>query len=122
MPTYVYRCETGHQYEKRESFSAPTQQDCDECGTLARRVPVAAPLIFKGSGWYKTDSRNGANSSTGSSSTSTEKSGESPSGDGASADKPAAADSKPAPADTAGASSGQSHGHGHSHGPGTHTH
>ena len=57
MPTYDYRCDEGHRYDKREPFGSPPEQPCDECGRTARRVIHAPPVVFKGSGWYKTDSR-----------------------------------------------------------------
>ena len=57
MPLYDYECEAGHRYEKRESFGAPAQQPCDQCGKPARRLLNAPPIVFKGSGWYKTDSK-----------------------------------------------------------------
>lgn len=57
MPLYDYKCEAGHRYEKRESFGSPPEQPCDRCGKSARRLLNVPPLIFKGSGWYKTDSR-----------------------------------------------------------------
>ena len=57
MPTYDYRCDEGHRYDKREPFGSPSEQPCDECGRTARRVIHAPPVVFKGSGWYKTDSR-----------------------------------------------------------------
>ncbi len=57
MPTYDYQCEAGHQYEKREPFGSPPQQPCEECGEVARRLFSAPPVVFKGSGWYKTESR-----------------------------------------------------------------
>ena len=58
MPKYDYRCSTcGVVYEKRESFSAPAVQPCQECGAEARRVLTPPAIVFKGSGWYKTDSR-----------------------------------------------------------------
>jgi putative FmdB family regulatory protein len=60
MPKYDYRCARGHVYEKRESFSAPAVQECQECGTEARRVLTPPAIVFKGSGWYKTDSRGSA--------------------------------------------------------------
>ena len=55
MPLYDYQCEAGHRYEKRESFGAPAQQPCERCGKPARRLLNAPPIVFKGSGWYKTD-------------------------------------------------------------------
>lgn len=57
MPTYDYRCDEGHRYDKREPFGSPSEQPCDQCGATARRVLHAPPVVFKGSGWYKTDSR-----------------------------------------------------------------
>jgi len=57
VPLYDYQCEAGHRYEKRESFGAPAQQPCDQCGKPARRLLNAPPIVFKGSGWYVTDSK-----------------------------------------------------------------
>ena len=58
MPKYDYRCSAcGHLYEKREGFDAPSVQDCPECGGMARRVLTPPAIVFKGSGWYVTDSR-----------------------------------------------------------------
>lgn len=58
MPTYEYRCLDCHrQYEKREGFDAPALQECPSCGGTARRVLHATAVVFKGSGFYKTDSR-----------------------------------------------------------------
>jgi putative FmdB family regulatory protein len=57
LPTYEYRCAAGHQYEKREGFDAPAKQKCEKCGKAANRVIFAPPIVFKGSGFYKTDSR-----------------------------------------------------------------
>jgi len=58
LPTYAYRCEScGTEYEKREGFSAPARQKCPRCGNAANRVLFAPPIVFKGSGFYSTDSR-----------------------------------------------------------------
>jgi putative FmdB family regulatory protein len=57
LPTYDYRCEAGHRYEKRESFGAPAQQPCERCEKPAQRVLTAPTVVFKGTGWYKTDNR-----------------------------------------------------------------
>jgi putative FmdB family regulatory protein len=58
MPTYVYRClDCKCEYEMREGFDAPALQACRECGGTARRVIHAPPIVFKGSGFYVTDSR-----------------------------------------------------------------
>ncbi len=63
MPIYVYRCTScENRYEMREGFDAPSTQSCPSCGSTARRVFVPPPIVFKGSGFYVTDSRskNGA--------------------------------------------------------------
>ncbi len=58
MPRYDYRCNAcEHRYEKRESFSAPSVQECPVCQGEARRLLTPPAIVFKGSGWYITDSR-----------------------------------------------------------------
>ena len=65
MPTYEYRCTScGHQYETREGFDAPARQDCPRCGATAKRLLFPPPIVFKGSGFYITDSRKGSNQVT----------------------------------------------------------
>ncbi len=65
MPTYEYGCEScGKRYEKREGFDAPARQKCQHCGKPAKRVLHAPPIVFKGSGFYKTDSRGASSAST----------------------------------------------------------
>ena len=68
MPTYGYQCSAcGKRYEKREGFDAPARQKCQFCGKPATRILYAPPIVFKGSGFYKTDSRssNGSSKSKG---------------------------------------------------------
>ena len=82
MPRYDYRCnDCGHVYEKREGFDAPALQTCPECSGSARRVLTPPAIVFKGSGWYVTDSRKGSSgeSSSSSSSSSGSSSSDSPS-------------------------------------------
>ena len=58
MPRYVYECfECGHTVEKLEGWSAPAQQPCTECEHTLQRIPSAPAIVFKGSGWYSTDSK-----------------------------------------------------------------
>ena len=59
MPTYDYACpKCKVTYEVREGFDAPITQKCQECGKgTAKRVLTAPRIVFKGSGWYATDSR-----------------------------------------------------------------
>lgn len=58
MPTYQYRgIECDHVFEVRQSFSDDPIAICEICGKPVRRVIHASPVVFKGSGWYVTDSR-----------------------------------------------------------------
>lgn len=59
MPTYEYKCNACKKsYELRQGFDAETTHKCEECGKgTAKRVLVAPRVVFKGSGWYATDSR-----------------------------------------------------------------
>ncbi len=58
MPRYLYECfECGHTVEKLEGWSAPAQQPCTECNHQLQRIPSPPAIVFKGSGWYSTDSR-----------------------------------------------------------------
>ena len=71
MPTYQYACtECGHAFDQFQSFSDAALTDCPECGGRLRKVFSAAGVVFKGSGFYRTDSRSGSTGSTGSSSSS----------------------------------------------------
>jgi len=60
LPTYEYHCpRCKASYELRQGFDAETTHTCEECGKgTAKRVLHAPPVVFKGSGWYVTDSRN----------------------------------------------------------------
>ncbi len=58
MPTYDYECQScGYNFEKRQSFSAEPVAKCPRCRSASRRLFHPAPIIFKGSGFYVTDSR-----------------------------------------------------------------
>ena len=58
MPIYDYACDNcGHRFETRQSFSDDPLTICPECQGHIRRVIHASGIIFKGSGWYVTDSR-----------------------------------------------------------------
>ncbi len=58
MPTYEYACpHCGHAWDKREGFDASTTKKCPQCAKKAQRVLHAPPIVFKGSGFYVTDSR-----------------------------------------------------------------
>ena len=71
MPTYQYACtECGHAFEQVQSFSDDALTDCPVCHGRLRKVFNAVGVVFKGSGFYRTDSRSGTNSSVPASSTS----------------------------------------------------
>src|SRR5437667_4872165 len=75
MPKYDYRCnDCGVIYEKREGFDAPALQTCPECSGSARRVLTLPAIVFKGSGWYSTDSRKGSSNGDSSASSSSDES------------------------------------------------
>ncbi|WP_345456301.1 FmdB family zinc ribbon protein [Nocardioides marinquilinus] len=63
MPTYQYACtECGHAFEQRQSFSDPTLTECPQCAGRLRKLFNAVGVVFKGSGFYRTDSRSGSSS------------------------------------------------------------
>lgn len=68
MPIYEYQCSKGHQYERAESFSAPTKHRCPTCGSMSRRRISLPAVVFKGSGFYSTDNRKGHSDGNGGSS------------------------------------------------------
>ena len=60
MPTYQYACtECGHAFEQVQSFSDDALTVCPECEGRLRKVFNAVGVVFKGSGFYRTDSRVG---------------------------------------------------------------
>ena len=77
MPTYQYACtECGHAFEQVQSFSDDALTVCPVCSGRLRKVFNAVGVVFKGSGFYRTDSRSGS-SSTLAPSTSEKSSGDS---------------------------------------------
>ena len=63
MPTYAYACtECDHRFEAVQSFSDDSLTVCPECEGRLRKVFNAVGVVFKGSGFYRTDSRAGASS------------------------------------------------------------
>jgi putative FmdB family regulatory protein len=68
MPTYEYRCKTcGHELEVQQSFTDEPLRECPACQGELRKVFGNIAVTFKGSGFYKTDSRSKSSSSSGSS-------------------------------------------------------
>jgi len=72
VPTYQYACtECNHAFEEVQSFSDASLTVCPECNGKLRKVFNAVGVVFKGSGFYRTDSRSASSSSIDSSSSST---------------------------------------------------
>ncbi len=58
MPIYDYRCDhCGHVFSAVRSFTEGPLAACPNCGKTPRRLLSTPAIVFKGSGWYKTDSR-----------------------------------------------------------------
>ena|ERR1700675_4390627 len=57
MPVYGYRCTHGHHFEVQQRITEPPLTQCPECGAPVTRVFYPVGIIFKGGGFYKTDSR-----------------------------------------------------------------
>jgi len=65
MPTYEYLCnKCEHAFEVVQSFTDPAIEQCPKCQGGVRKVYNNVGVVFKGSGFYKTDSRSSAPSKT----------------------------------------------------------
>ena len=74
MPTYQYACtnaDCGNRFELVQSFSDPAASECPVCGQSVRKVYGSVGVVFKGSGFYRTDSRAGNKASVKAESSST---------------------------------------------------
>jgi len=66
VPTYQYACtnpEGKHEFEVVQSFSDAPVTECPECGAPVRKVYGSVGVVFKGSGFYRTDSRKSSSTS-----------------------------------------------------------
>ncbi|HEY2173536.1 MAG TPA: FmdB family zinc ribbon protein [Mycobacteriales bacterium] len=106
MPTYQYACTEsacGHQFEKVQSFSDTALTTCPICEGRLRKVFSPVGVVFKGSGFYRTDSRaangskNGAgkgeNAKSGKDSAAAKSDSSAKSSEGGSSDKSSSSDS-----------------------------
>jgi putative FmdB family regulatory protein len=58
VPTYQYACtQCGHAFEQFQSFSDDALTECPQCHGRLRKLYNAVGVVFKGSGFYRTDSR-----------------------------------------------------------------
>jgi putative FmdB family regulatory protein len=66
VPTYQYACtECGHAFEQVQRFSDDALTVCPQCEGRLRKVFNAVGVVFKGSGFYRTDSRSGGSATDG---------------------------------------------------------
>jgi putative FmdB family regulatory protein len=101
MPTYPYACTAcDHTFEVVQSFTDDALTECPKCSGRLRKVFGSVGVVFKGSGFYRTDSRSASSSSTPAAHSTT-----SPSSDGGSSSSKNGAAKAPA---TSGASSSSS--------------
>lgn len=74
MPTYSYACtECDNKFDIVQSFTDDALTECPECSGKLRKLFNSVGIVFKGSGFYRTDSRGG---SVAAGESSSEKSGE----------------------------------------------
>lgn len=65
MPTYSYACKNcAHQFDIVQAFSDNALTDCPECGGTLRKVFNSVGVVFKGSGFYRTDNRGSSSSAS----------------------------------------------------------
>ena len=109
MPTYSYACtECGNRFDAVQAFSDDALTSCPKCSGKLRKLIGSVGVVFKGSGFYRTDNReSGKSSSNGSSAKSAEGSSSSTSSDSSSsssASSSASSSSSAAPAAAASSS------------------
>ncbi len=112
MPTYQYACtDCGHAFDQFQSFSDDALTSCPECTGRLRKIFNAVGVVFKGSGFYRNDSRGKESTSDAAKSSSSSASGSAGSGEKSAAtteSKPAAAASAPSTSSSSASSSSSS--------------
>jgi putative FmdB family regulatory protein len=112
VPTYAYACtECDHRFEVVQSFSDDSLTVCPQCAGRLRKVFNAVGIVFKGGGFYRTDSRSGSSVPSGSTPSSDGSSSSSSDGGSSSSSSSGASDggsSTSAASSTGSASSGAS--------------
>ncbi len=103
MPTYEYRCTScGKELEAVQRFTDDALTECPACGGQLRKLFSAVGVVFKGSGFYKTDSRKSGGSAKPAEKSVAAESGDKPAAaksDGGTSDSPAKSGT-PATSDT----------------------
>jgi putative FmdB family regulatory protein len=99
VPTYQYACtnpEGKHEFEVVQSFTDAPVSECPECGAPVRKVYGSVGVVFKGSGFYRTDSRKASSASETASSNGTSSKESSSSSGSSSSSKESSSSSAPA--------------------------
>ncbi|MEU4417784.1 FmdB family zinc ribbon protein [Nocardia salmonicida] len=101
MPTYSYACtECDNRFDIVQSFSDDTLTECPQCSGKLRKLFNSVGIVFKGSGFYRTDSRGGASTASEPAKTSSESgsNGSSTSGSSSNGDSSSSASTSSTPA------------------------
>ncbi|MFB7876281.1 MULTISPECIES: FmdB family zinc ribbon protein [unclassified Nocardia] len=92
MPTYSYACtECDNRFDIVQSFSDDTLTECPQCSGKLRKLFNSVGIVFKGSGFYRTDSRGGASTASEPAKTSSDSNGSSAASSAGTSSTPAAA-------------------------------
>ncbi|MCX5524667.1 FmdB family zinc ribbon protein [Streptomyces bobili] len=103
MPTYQYQCtECGEGLEAVQKFTDDALTECPNCGGRLKKVFSAVGIVFKGSGFYRNDSRGSSSSSSPAASPAKSST---PSGTSSSSSSSSSSDSKPSSSGTSAGSS-----------------
>jgi putative FmdB family regulatory protein len=110
MPVYEYACTAcGERTEARQSFDDPPLEECPHCGGKLRKLYSPVGIVFKGSGFYSTESKKAARDGKGPSPTpQSEDKGDKKSGGSKGETGQQPSDSKPAAGTTGDRSEGKS--------------
>jgi putative FmdB family regulatory protein len=94
VPTYQYVCsDCGEGLEAVQKFSDDALTECPACGGKLRKIYSAVGVVFKGSGFYRTDSRSSGSSSTPATSTKGDSAAGAPAASSASSSSSSSSDS-----------------------------
>jgi putative FmdB family regulatory protein len=99
VPTYSYACtECDNRFDVVQAFTDDALTTCEKCSGRLRKLFNSVGVVFKGSGFYRTDSRESAKSSTNGSTTSSSGTNGSSSSESSSSEKSSTSSAKAEPA------------------------
>lgn len=97
MPTYSYACtECSNRFDVVQAFTDDALTTCDQCNGRLRKIFGKVGVVFKGSGFYRTDSRESGKSSSNGSSPAAKSDSGSTAGEKSASTEKSSSDSKPA--------------------------